>query len=142
MAHTPREIVSQNFGMCNPRCLNPRLTWAGEFDICPVHTEWLVNKKDLVGKMAADARLTRSQAALALKAFLEGIRNSLARGDRVTLSGFGTFGVAHRKARKVRNPKDGGSIEIAARRVARFAPGVKLKSAMESPEGGIGEASK
>jgi DNA-binding protein HU-beta len=93
-----------------------------------------VNKKDLVGKIATDARLTRSQATLALDAFLEGIRSSLVRGDRVTISGFGTFGVAHRKARKVRNPRSGRAIEIAAKRVPRFAPGVELKSAMKLSE--------
>lgn len=108
------------------------MTPAPAFDISRVHKESLVNKKDLVGKIATDARLTRTQAALALDAFLEGIQNSLVRGDRVTIAGFGTFGVSHHKARKVRNPRSGHAIEIAARRVPRFAPGVELKSAMES----------
>jgi DNA-binding protein HU-beta len=90
-----------------------------------------VNKKELVSKMALDARLTRSQATLALDAFLEGVRSSLVRGDRVTISGFGTFGVTHRKARRVRNPRSGSAIEIAAKSVPRFAPGVELKSALE-----------
>jgi DNA-binding protein HU-beta len=81
--------------------------------------------------MAVDARLTRAQAARALDAFLQGIQASLARGDRVTISGFGTFGVTHRKARRVRNPRNGGAIEVAAKRVPRFAPGVELKSAIE-----------
>ena len=66
-----------------------------------------MNKKDLVGKIAVDARLTRTQATRALDAFLEGIQASLVRGDRVTISGFGTFGITHRKARKVRNPQSG-----------------------------------
>ena len=90
----------------------------------------LVNKRDLVGKIAIDARLTRAQAARALDAFVQGIRNSLVSGDRVTISGFGTFGVSHRKARKVRNPKSGRDIEIAAKSVPRFAPGGDLKSAI------------
>jgi DNA-binding protein HU-beta len=89
-----------------------------------------VNKKDLVVKMAMDARLTRTQAARALDAFLEGIQTSLVRGDRVTISGFGTFGILHRKARKVRNPRSGSAIEIAAKRVPRFAPADDLKSAV------------
>jgi len=90
-----------------------------------------VNKKDLVGKIASDARLTRTQATRALDAFLEGIQSSLMRGDRVTISGFGTFGVSQRKARRVRNPQSGSAIVIAAKRVPRFAPGVELKSAIE-----------
>ena len=89
-----------------------------------------MNKKDLVGKIASDASLTRTQATRALDAFVESIQASLVRGDRVTISGFGTFGVLHRKARRVRNPRNGGAIEIAAKRVPRFAPGVELKSAI------------
>jgi DNA-binding protein HU-beta len=89
-----------------------------------------VNKRDLVGKIAVDARLTRAQAARALDAFLQGIQTSLVRGDRVTLSGFGTFGVMHRKARQVRNPRSGRAMEVAAKRVPRFAPGADLKIAM------------
>ena len=89
-----------------------------------------MNKKDLVGKVAIDARLTRAQAARALDAFLHGIQASLASGDHVTLSGFGTFGVTHRKARQVRNPRSGRSMEVAAKSVARFAPGADLKTAM------------
>jgi len=89
-----------------------------------------VNKRDLVGKIALDARLTRAQATRALDAFLEGIQSSLASGHRVTLSGFGTFGVSHRKARQVRNPRNGRSMEIAAKRVPRFAPGADLKTAI------------
>jgi DNA-binding protein HU-beta len=92
-----------------------------------------VNKRDLVGKIAVDARLTRAQAARAVDAFLEGIQSSLANGKRVTLSGFGTFGVSHRKARQVRNPRNGRAMEIAARRVPRFAPGADLKIAIEGP---------
>lgn len=93
-----------------------------------------MNKKDLIGKIATDARLTRAQATRALDAFLDGIQNGLERGDRVTISGFGTFGVLHRKSRRVRNPQNGNAIEIAAKRVPRFAPGNELKSAIEGPK--------
>lgn len=90
-----------------------------------------MNKRDLITKIASDASLTRNQAARALDAFLEGIRTGLSRGDRVTISGFGSFGVLHRKARRVRNPTNGKAIEVAARRVPRFAPGNELKSAIQ-----------
>ncbi len=90
-----------------------------------------MNKKDLVVKIASDAQLTRSQAARALDALIDGIQSSLAEGRRVTLSGFGTFGVSHRKARRVRNPRDGKSMEIEERRVPRFAPAMELKSAIK-----------
>jgi DNA-binding protein HU-beta len=89
-----------------------------------------VNKKDLVVKIASDARLTQAQASRALDAFVQGIQASLVRGDRVTISGFGTFGVSHRKARRVRNPRSGSAIEVAAKRVPRFAPGADLRTAI------------
>lgn len=92
-----------------------------------------MTKRDLVGKIAIEARLTRAQAARALEAFLSGIQSSLVRGDRVTISGFGTFGISHRKARRVRNPRNGHAIEVAAKRVPRFAPGIELKSAIDKP---------
>jgi len=90
-----------------------------------------VNKRDIVGKIAIDANLTRAQAARALEAILAGIQNSLVLGDRVTLSGFGTFDVSQRKARQVRNPRNGSAIEVRARRVPRFAPAPDFKSAID-----------
>ena len=107
-----------------------RLTLARDLDTFRGH--WcLVNRKDLIGKIALDAELTRVQAARALNACLDGIQAGLVRGDRVTISGFGTFGVLHRKARTLRIPKTGKAIHIAAKRVPRFAPGADLKSAIQ-----------
>jgi len=95
-----------------------------------------VTKKQLVVKIASDAAITRVQASRALEAILSGIQASLERGDRVTISGFGTFGVAQRKARRVKNPRSGCAIEVKAKRVPRFAPGVELKSAIDRPSRG------
>jgi DNA-binding protein HU-beta len=97
-----------------------------------------VNKRDLIGKIALDARLTQAQAARALDAFVHGVKSSLAQGGRVTISGFGTFGVTHRKARRVRNPRSGRSMDVAAKRVPRFAPGMELRIAILN-EGNPGE---
>jgi DNA-binding protein HU-beta len=52
---------------------------------------------------------------------------ALRQGDKVNISGFGTFSVSARKARTGRNPKTGESIEIAASRAAKFKPGKTLK---------------
>jgi len=89
-----------------------------------------VNKRDLVESIAGDARITRVQAARALEAFVRTVQSSLVNGDRVTLVGFGTFAVTHRKARRVREPRGGTTMQIEARRVARFAPGLELRSAL------------
>jgi DNA-binding protein HU-beta len=90
-----------------------------------------VNKKDLVTKIASDARLTRTQAASALDAILSGIQAGLVNGNRVTISGFGTFDLLHRKARVVRNPRNGAAMEIGPKVVPRFAPSNDLRSAIQ-----------
>src|SRR5437588_10566128 len=76
--------------------------------------ESLVNKKDIVGKIALDAQITRAQATLALEACLSGIRTGLERGDRVTLSGLAPLGC--------RNAKPGGCEIRAAEGPLRFGP--------------------
>jgi DNA-binding protein HU-beta len=85
----------------------------------------------MVGKIAIDANITRVQATRALEAFLAGIQATLVQGQRVTISGFGTFDVSQRKARRVRNPQSGSAIEVRARRVPRFAPAADFKSAVD-----------
>lgn len=90
-----------------------------------------MNKRDMIGKIADGANLTKVQAARALEAFLAGIQTTLVRGDRVTISGFGTFAVANRKARRVRNPRSGSAVEVRARRVPRFAPAPDFRSAVD-----------
>lgn len=93
-----------------------------------------MNKRELVEKISADAELTKAQAARALASFLDIVQTSLTRGDRVTLVGFGTFVISNRKARVVRDPRRGGTMQIEARRVARFAAGADLKSAIENAD--------
>jgi len=90
-----------------------------------------LNKRDIVGAIADGANLTRVQAAAALEAFLNGVQTSLVKGDRVTISGFGTFDVLHRKARRVRDPRSGSAVEVRARRVPRFAAAPFFKSAVD-----------
>ena len=94
-----------------------------------------MTKRDIVSKIAIGANITRAQAARALEALISGIQSSLVRGDRVTLSGFGSFGVTHRKARCIRNPRNGGAIMVEAKRVPRFAPAVELKTAVQNKSG-------
>ncbi len=91
-----------------------------------------MNKRDLVESIAGDARITRVQAARAVDAFVRSVQSSLVNGDRVTLVGFGTFAVSQRKARRVREPRGGRTMQIEAKRVARFAPGVELRAALEN----------
>jgi DNA-binding protein HU-beta len=89
-----------------------------------------MNKGHLVDKIAASAHITKTQAATAIDAAVDGITAALKKGERVTLVGFGTFSPSQRRARNGRNPQTGAQIKIAARKVAKFTPGVDLKKAV------------
>jgi DNA-binding protein HU-beta len=92
--------------------------------------EAIMNKLELVDHIATEAELTKVSAAAALEAVLEGILNTLKKGEEVRLVGFGTFSVRERAAGKGRNPATGKEIKIAASRNARFKPGAALKASL------------
>ena len=89
-----------------------------------------MNKADLIEKMASNADITKTAAATALDSLLDGITGTLQQGGKVTLVGFGTFGVSHRKARTGRNPQTGATIQIGAKNVPKFTAGKALKDAV------------
>lgn len=86
----------------------------------------IMNKADLIEKIAADTGITKTQANAALDSFTEAVTKSLKKGDKVTLVGFGTFLISKHKARMGRNPKTKQPIKIKARNVARFKAGKEL----------------
>ncbi|MBI2032686.1 MAG: HU family DNA-binding protein [Candidatus Levybacteria bacterium] len=86
-----------------------------------------MTKKDLVELVAKKANLTNKASREAVDALLLGIRDSLKRGDKVVITGFGTFSIRNREARSGRNPKTGERITIAARKAPGFTPGKTLK---------------
>jgi DNA-binding protein HU-beta len=89
-----------------------------------------MNKAALIGKMANDAGITKSAAATAVDSLVEGITWSLKKGQRVTIVGFGTWGISKRKARTGRNPQTGESIKIKAKKAVRFKAGKQLEQTL------------
>ena len=89
-----------------------------------------VTKKELIELVAKKANLTNKASKEAIRVFLNAIRDSLKRDEKVVLTGFGTFSLRTRKTRKGRNPKTGETITIAARRAPGFTPGKSLKKAV------------
>ncbi|MEK7253687.1 MAG: HU family DNA-binding protein, partial [Bacteroidota bacterium] len=85
-----------------------------------------MNKGDLINKVSESAGLTRSQATASVNAVLESISDSLTKGDKVTLIGFGTFSTSRREARQGRNPQTGASITIPAKSSIKFKAGKEL----------------
>ncbi len=86
-----------------------------------------MNKAELIERVARDSRLTKAGATRAIDALLDNVTKALKKGERVTLVGFGSFGVSRRKARAGRNPRTGVPIKIAARRALKFTVGKDLK---------------
>ena len=89
-----------------------------------------MKKEELVEKISSGAALSKKEAETALKAVTAGISDALAKGDRVTLVGFGTFNVSRRAARTGRNPRTGESLQIAAGKGIKFKAGKTLKQAV------------
>tara|TARA_R100000306_G_scaffold62589_1_gene74890 strand:+ start:16258 stop:16530 length:273 start_codon:yes stop_codon:yes gene_type:complete len=89
-----------------------------------------VNKSELIDAVAESADLSKAAAGRALDAILDSVTDTLAKGDQVTLIGFGTFAVKERSARTGRNPQTGKAIDIAASKVPSFKPGKALKDAV------------
>ncbi len=90
-----------------------------------------MTKADLVAVMAKSSGGSKSAAERAMNTFVTSIVESLRRGQKVTISGFGTFVVARRAARNGRDPRTGDRLKIPAARVPRFRPSRSLKSAVK-----------
>ncbi|WP_017548933.1 HU family DNA-binding protein [Salinicoccus carnicancri] len=90
-----------------------------------------MNKTDLINAVSDDADLTKKEAGAAVDAVFDTIQESLKKGEKVQLIGFGNFEVRERSARKGRNPQSGEEIEIAASKVPAFKAGKALKDAVK-----------
>jgi DNA-binding protein HU-beta len=86
-----------------------------------------MNQGDLIEKVAAAASISKAEAERAINAFKGAIAESLRKGTKVTLVGFGTFSVSHRKSRRGHNPYTSEPMRIPASRSVRFAVGKQLR---------------
>jgi DNA-binding protein HU-beta len=86
-----------------------------------------MTRAELTSILARTSGGSRASADRALHAFVSAVRDSLRQGRPVTISGFGTFVVARRVARRGRDPRDGSLITIPAVRVPRFRPSRALR---------------
>ena len=86
-----------------------------------------MNKAELVAAMAAKTGDTKKAAEAALEAFIAAVKETLKKGDKVQLVGFGSFEVRKRAARKGRNPQTKEEIKIPASKAPVFRAGKQLK---------------
>ena len=86
-----------------------------------------MNKAELVEEVSSKVGITKKDAGKVVDAVTETITNTLKKGEKVTLVGFGTFQLIERKARKGINPQTRKTIQIPAKKVPKFRPGKGLR---------------
>ena len=89
-----------------------------------------MNKAELIDAIAASAGLSKADAKRALDGFVSATTSALAKGDAISLVGFGSIGISKRNARNGRNPKTGDVIQIAAKNTVRFKAGADLSKSV------------
>ena len=85
-----------------------------------------MNKTELINQIAESADISKKAADDALQGFMMAITDTLEKGDKLQLTGFGTFSVTERPARVGRNPQTGKEMKIPAKKVVKFKVGSKL----------------
>jgi len=88
-----------------------------------------ITKQDITNHLVDQMGLTFRDSKALVEAFFDQIRETLARGENVNISGFGKFTLRDKPQRPGRNPKTGEPIPISARRVVTFHASRKLKAA-------------
>jgi integration host factor subunit beta len=87
-----------------------------------------MTKRELIEELLARrARISRHDSETTVNALFEAMAGVLARGNRIELRGFGSFGVKQRRARQGRNPKTGATVAVEAKRVPFFRAGKELR---------------
>lgn len=89
-----------------------------------------MTKADIIESVYTQVKLTKKESAEIVELVLETLKNTLEKGERIKISGFGNFHVRTKKSRLGRNPQTGTEIMISARRVLTFRPSQVLKNAL------------
>jgi DNA-binding protein HU-beta len=90
-----------------------------------------MTKAEIIEQMVKDADISKLAAERALNSFIDSVKKTLKKGNKVTLVGFGTFSVSKRKARAGRNPRTGETIKIAAHKTPKFTAGKVFKDSFK-----------
>lgn len=92
-----------------------------------------MTRAELIQQIASNhPQLTARDIELTVRAILDGMSRVLAKGGRVEIRGFGSFGINHRPARKGRNPKTGAAVMVPAKYVPHFKVGKGLRERVDS----------
>jgi len=86
-----------------------------------------MNKAELVNEVSGKTGLTKKETQNVVDALINTVGDTLSKGEKITLVGFGTFQVVNRTARRGVNPQTRATIQIPAKKVPKFVPGKTLK---------------
>jgi len=87
-----------------------------------------VNKADLIDAVSAQLNASKKDVSDVVETLLHEVKRSIARGEKVALSGFGVFERQSRAARTGRNPRTGEAVKIKATKLPKFRPGAEFKA--------------
>ena len=91
-----------------------------------------MTKQEFIQEVARKSQLSNRDAAKAIEAFMDTVRDTLKSGDSINFTGFGKFSPAARAARMGVNPRTKERVQIAATTVPKFSAGSQLKAALKS----------
>lgn len=89
-----------------------------------------MNRQELITEISNRTELNKKDTENVVATFIDVIKESLIKGEKISLSGFGTFDVVERASRTARNPKTGESIEVGASKSPKFKPAKALKESV------------
>jgi DNA-binding protein HU-beta len=97
--------------------------------------EVVVNKSQLVEKIASDTALGKPEVEKVVKAFIDTVQQSVKKGEKVSIPGFGGWNQTQKKARTGRNPRTGATVKIPASKGVKFTVGATFKELVAAKRG-------
>ncbi len=101
-----------------------------------------MNKSDVITEVATRSGVAKAQAGKAVDTLLDVVKESVAKGERVSLAGFGSFESRKRSARTARNPRTGEAVKVAATKAPAFKAGAAFKQVVSGKRAGTKAAGK
>jgi DNA-binding protein HU-beta len=101
----------------------------------PLTLEVVVNKSQLVDKIVADTALGKREVEKVIGAFIDTVQQSVKKGEKVSLPGFGGWSQTQRKARTARNPRTGAAVRVPAGKGVKFTVGATFKDIVAAKRG-------
>jgi DNA-binding protein HU-beta len=101
----------------------------------PLTREVVVNKSQLVDKIVADTALGKREVEKVIGAFIDTVQQSVKKGEKVSLPGFGGWSQTQRKARTARNPRTGAPVKVPAGKGVKFTVGATFKDIVAAKRG-------